>query len=776
MESSDFPIQKANRSLTELSNMAEHRRVPDHPVEPPQVDVAAPPAYYTLADCWHMVVRHKMTLLRFALVGLVGAILISLVQTPLYRARTSIEIQDFNENFLDIKSVDPANSAGSYTTAESYMETQVKILQSESLLERVIGKLSLYETPPATGWRGLMLRVRRKLGLSTPSSPPPMESLIRQAERNLTVRVAARTRLLEVLYESPDPKLAANFVITLVSEFVEQSQEMRWKSTQHTAEWLTSHLDEMKVKLEQSEAQLQDYARSSGLTLTSEKDNIAEIRLKELQEELSKTQADRVTSQAKYEEAMSKPADSLPEMLEDPTLRDYRVKLTDLQRQLVELSATLTPAHYKVQRVQAQIAELQSAIQSERGNILNRIGNEYLAARRRERLLAQVHADQEKIVADQSSKAIHYSMLKREVDSSRQLYESMQQRVKQASLATAMRASNVLVVDPAKPPLFPYKPNMPMNSALGLLSGVLLGLGFVLFRERFDRRIRAPGDAQVYLNLPELGVVPLAQLPSSRHISDGLHARPTLTLSSGRERVSSLGDCPELATWQCKTSVVAECVRTTLISILLPDQNGGLPRLLVITSPSPGDGKTTVVSNLSIAMAEIRRKVVLIDGDLRRPRLHKVFGVPNDSGLGNVLRAGTSLETTPIMNLLCKTKISGLYLLPGGSSPISPSILLNSPRMSALLDCLRREFDMVLVDAPPVIHLADARVLGRLADGVILVIRSGQTTPESAINACQGFVEDGTRVLGTVLNSWDPKTSRYHGYGSYGDYQAYGGQ
>jgi len=776
MESSGFPIQKTNRSLTEVSNTAEQRRVPDRPVELPQVDVAAAPAYYTLADCWHIIVRHKTTLLRFALVGLVGAILISLLQTPLYRARTSVEIQDFNENFLAIKSVDPANSAGSYTTPESYMGTQVKILQSESLLERVIGKLSLYETLPATGWRELGSRVRRKLGLSTPSSgPPPTEALIRQAERNLTVRVPARTRLLEVLYESPDPKLASDFANTLVTEFVEQSQEMRWKSTQRTAEWLTSHLAEMKLKLEQSEAQLQDYARSSGMTLTSEKDNIAEIRLKELQEELSKAQADRVARQASYEESIGKPADSLPEMLEHLTLRDYRLKLTDLQRQLVELSATLTPTHYKVQRVQAQIAELESAMQIERVNVLHRIGNEYLAARRRERLLAQVYADQEKIVADQSNKAIHYSMLKREVDSSRQLYESMQQRVKEASLATAMRASNVLVVDPAKPPLFPYKPNMAMNVAWGLLSAVSFGLGFVMFRERFDRRIRAPGDAQVYLNLPELGVVPLAQLPSSRHISDGLHARPTLTLSSGRERVSSLGDCPELATWQCKTSVVAECVRTTLISILLPDQNGGLPRLLVITSPSPGDGKTTVVSNLSIAMAEIRRKVVLIDGDLRRPRLHKVFGVPNDSGLGNVLRAGTSLETTPIMNLLCKTKISGLYLLPGGSSPISPSILLNSPRMSALLDCLRREFDMVLVDAPPVIHLADARVLGRLADGVILVIRSGQTTPESAINACQGFVEDGTRVLGTVLNSWDPKTSRYHGYGSYGDYQAYGG-
>jgi capsular exopolysaccharide synthesis family protein len=172
-------------------------------------------------------------------------------------------------------------------------------------------------------------------------------------------------------------------------------------------------------------------------------------------------------------------------------------------------------------------------------------------------------------------------------------------------------------------------------------------------------------------------------------------------------------------------------------------------------------------------MAEIRQKVLLIDGDLRRPRLHKVFGVSNDSGLGNLLRTGTPLEATPITNLVCKTKIPGLYLLPGGTSPISPSILLNSPRMSGLLDCLRREFDMVLVDAPPVIHLADARVLGRFADGVVLVIRSGQTTPASVMSACKGFLEDGTRMLGIVLNGWDPKTGRH--YGSY-HYEAYGGQ
>ena len=771
MESSGLPIEKHNRASAELCEMSTQRHVPERHVESLRGEVAAAPSYDSFLDYWHILIRHKMPLLYFALAGLIAAILFSLAQTPLYRARTSLEIQDFNEDFLDLKSVDPTDSTGN-RTAESYIGTQIKILQSESLLERVIDRLELHEAPPPTGWRAFVSRAGHGLRLSSPSRRSEKEELIRQAERNLTVSASGRTSLLEVLYLSPDPKLAADFANTLVSEFIEQSQEMRWKSTQRTAEWLTSHLDEMKAKLEQSEAQLQDYARTSGLTITSEKDNVAEIRIKELQEELSRAQADRVAKQAKLEEAKSKPADSLPEMLEDVTLRDYRVKLTDLQRQLVELRATLTPAHYKVQRVEAQIAELQSAFQKQRGLILRRIANEYEAARRRETLLAKAQAEQEKIVADQSSKAIHYNTLKREVDSSRQLYESMLRRVKQASLAAAMRASNVLVVDSAKPPLFPYKPNLPKNSVLGLFIGVFLGLGFVLMEESFDRRIRAPGDVRIYLNLPELGVIPRAELPATQKTSKGFYARHALSPPSQRNQLSSPDDCPELATWQHKPSLLADCVRTALISILLPSQNGDHPHVVVLTSPCPGDGKTTVASNLSIAMAEIRQKVLLIDGDLRRPRLHKIFGISNDWGLSDVLRAGTALEAIPIANLVSKTKVSSLYVMAGGRGPVTTPALLYSTRMNGLLDRLRSEFDMVLIDAPPVIHLADARVLGRLADGVILVIRAGLTTPESAMITCQRFAEDGTRVLGTILNSWDPKAKGRYGY-SYEYHGAY---
>jgi uncharacterized protein involved in exopolysaccharide biosynthesis len=437
MKDSELPLEKSDGRLTEFGPRSAQRPTVYRYMESPSMETAASPGYDNLLDYWNILFRHRKTLLSFALVGLLGAMVISLVQTRIYRVRTSLEIQ--GNSFLEAKN--SADSAGSYATPESYMETQVKLLQSESLLEHVIDKLKLQDQP-ATEWRVL-----------TWHRQPKKEELIRKIERNLTVRTSGNSRLLEVLYESPDPKGAADFANTLVSEFIELSQEERWKSAEGTAEWLTNHLNIMKTQLEQSEAQLQDYARTSGLTVTSEKENLAENRLKEIQDELSKAEADRIGTQAKFEGAKSKPADSLPEILEDPTMREYRQRLTDLQRQYAELSATLTPEHYKVQRVQAQIDELKFQMLNERRNVLKRIGNEYQAALRREALLSKAHTEQQKVVADQSEKAIHYDTLKRDVDSNRRLYETMLQKVKEASLASAMRDSNVLVVDRARPPL-----------------------------------------------------------------------------------------------------------------------------------------------------------------------------------------------------------------------------------------------------------------------------------------------------------------------------------
>jgi capsular exopolysaccharide synthesis family protein len=552
--------------------------------------------------------------------------------------------------------------------------------------------------------------------------------------------------MAEIFYEDRDPQLAADFANTLVSEFISQSRESRWEATQGTAEWLTGHLNTLKKNLENSENQLQEYARSSGLVFTSENGNVADQKLQQVQEDLSKAQSNLTEKQANYEMAKDNPVESLPATLDDPTMRDYRQKLTELQRQHAELSSTLTPEHYKVRKVEAEIAELEETLEKERGNIVRRAADEYQAAQRRERLLAHSYDQQARTVSDVNGKSIRYSTLKHEVDTNRQLYDALLLRVKQAGLAAAMRSSNVLVVDAAKPPVFPYRPNFQMNAAIGLLSGLFLGVAFVLVSERFNRSIESPGLSPSYLNLPELGVIPMAE--DSRRRLDWFPAAsaPTLQMTTTKNGNGVKAHSP-----------ISEAYRGALSSILLPTLNGAGRQIIVVTSPEAGAGKTTVTSNLGVATAETGRRVLLIDADFRRPRLHRVFDMPNSTGLTDLLRLNNPIETTPLKQLVQTTKIPGLSLMTSGPTTNSPSTLLYSPRLVEFLDRVGREFDVVLIDAPPMLQFADARVLGRYSDGVILVLRASQTKWEAAMLACQRFDEDRTRVLGTILNSWDLK-------------------
>ena len=743
---------------------------------------AEEPGTHSLLEYWYILRRQKWTILCFVLLGFFSAVLVSLLQPRVYRARTAIEVQDFNENFMNLKDADPTTESRDSSVSRSYFHTQIKVLQSRSLLERVMEKMKI-QAPMRSGWRGYLASLKEALGSEGTNPIAVKDEALEQIEDSLTVRASGETRLVEVFYESPDAEQAAEFTNTLVEEFIVQSRELRWESTQRTGQWLANHLQELKVELESAEGKLQEYAQSSGLLFTGEKENVAEAKLRQLQDELSKAGAERVEKQATYELAVSQPAESLPEILDDETLRQHRIKLAGLRGELVELSASYTPTHYKVQQVQAQIAELQSLLERERQNIIKRISNEYQAARRREVLLARAYSAQANTVSVQASAAIRYNILKHEVETSRQLYDALLQRVKQAGLAAAMRGSNILVVDRAKPPLLPYRPNLKLNAAIGLACGLLLGLGFVVLRERMDRSIHAPGSTPHYLGVPELGVIPRVEFHPRRVVlltskgKDGKSGKITsltkVASAAGNGELCALGDrarCLELATWNHRGSLLADSFRAVLTSVLLPRRSGSSPRVIVVTSPSPGEGKTTAATNLGIASAEIGRRVLLIDGDLRAPRLHGIFELPNKYGLKDLLHENQSLEQIPSSQFVLETRIPGLCLLPSGSGSVSISKALYSARMRELLARVRREFLMVLIDAPPILHLADARVLGRLADGVILVFRAGKTTAEIALMANQRFAEDGTTVLGSILNSWDPNFSDGYHYKEYEEY------
>jgi capsular exopolysaccharide synthesis family protein len=518
-------------------------------------------------------------------------------------------------------------------------------------------------------------------------------------------------------------------------------------------------MEDVRIKLEKSEDELQSYAHASGLLFTSEKDNIAEEKLRQLQEELSKAQADRVGAQSKYELASTASPESLPEVLDDKTLGEYQVKLTDLRRQLAELSSSLTPAHPAVNKVQAQIAALESALEKERTNVIQRIRNEFESAQRRENLLARNYASQARLVSEQAAKVAHYNILKREVDTNRQLYDSLLRNVQEAGMTSALRASNIRVVDSAQPPTRPYKPSLVLNSALGLLAGALFGFAFVVMRERADRSIQAPGEAALSLGVPELGVIPSADAERSRCFAYYHNAK---VIEDKRPENGKRSGQVELVTWQRKPSVLADCFRAALASILYSGQNGDRPRVIVLTSANPREGKTTVASNLALAAAEIGQSVLLIDGDLRKGRLHEIFQVSNAWGLSDLLAGKKPPEGRERM--VIATGCGYLFLLPAGSPAPNISGLLYSPRAPEFLTRVRQEFHTVIIDTPPMLQMPDARVLGRLADGVILVVRSAQTTRETAAAATQRLMEDGTRVLGTILNEWDPRKTSHAGY------------
>jgi len=285
-----------------------------------------------LPEYWQILRRRKGTLILIVFLGLLTSLLLTLLQTPIYQARGSIEIQNLNENFLNMRNVSPTADEGGSSTPGSDLQTQAKILQSASLLDRVVAKLDLGKKLFPEEGIGRLPAWRKALGLGRGRQASTREKILTLLAMNLKISNEPNTRLVEIRYDSTDPQLAADIVNTLTAEFVQQNIESHWKTTQQTGEWLTRQMQDVRIKLEKSDDELQTYAQTSGLLFTSEKDNVAEEKLRQLQEELSKAQADRVTSQSKYELASTAAAESLPEVLDDATLKDYQIKLTDLRR------------------------------------------------------------------------------------------------------------------------------------------------------------------------------------------------------------------------------------------------------------------------------------------------------------------------------------------------------------------------------------------------------------------------------------------------------------
>jgi succinoglycan biosynthesis transport protein ExoP len=718
---------------------------------------------FPLLDFLQSLRRHKGLIFICCFLGGVTGLLLTLPQTPVYQASATLELQAINPDFLQMRNVNPTNEGGNDYYPDYDIQTQIQIMESRTLLDRVVYRLK-QERHYTVAHQSRFAQWKEALGLHNPVSAT--DEALGFAQSRLRVRAKPNTRLLQITCDSTDPRLAADFINTLTAEYVDQSLAARWQATQHTGEWLTRQMEDVRVKLEQSEDQLQRYARETGLMFTSEKDNVSEQRLRQMQEELGKATADRIAKQSKYELASKTAPDTLADVLDDPVLRDYQGKLTELRRQAADLGYSFTEDYPKVKKLQAQIGALETAFAKTRADIIRRINNDYQISLQREQLLAANYASQAHLVAGQADKVTHYNILKHEVDTGRQLYDSLLQRVKEASVASALRATNIRVVDAADVPEAPYKPSGVFQTGAGALGGLFLGVWLAVVRARVDRTLSDPRQTNLHLGVPMLGLIPSASIGKRKRVYSwtGAQVKPQCVDSAISGRL-------ELASWQDNSSLLAEAFRSTSTSLLLSANHMPAPRVLVVTSPQPREGKTTTVCNLGITLAASNKRVLLVDGDMRRPSLSQVFGGPNEVGLSNLLSDPMYLDGSALDSVIQATPIPGLSILPSGPGLQISTSLLTSPRLKMLLDQLKSKYDMVVVDTPPMLQIPDARIFAKLSDRVVMVVRAARTTRETAQSALQRLADDGVIAAATVLNDWNPKDSGR--YSVYRDYHRY---
>ncbi len=470
------------------------------------VEYTAPaPADTPLIHYWDTLFAHKGIIALSICFCVAIAAALTFSMSPVYQAKGVLELQTPPQVSYTHDGGGAADVNGQ--TFDAYVDTQIGILQSDTLIRRVMARVNMTNRMSAYQAHGLAAARRKYLPLPS-DGPQTPDQVLEKVKKDLNVRQARLNNLIEVYFNANDPRLAADFVNALADEYALQNLEARWDMAQSAGNWMTRHLTDLRAKLEASENELQSYSQAHGLLLVDSNQSVAAEKLHQVQEALSRAESQRMEKQADMEMAAGAKPDSVPQVLDNAAVKEYQVKLLDLQRQLAELKQIYTPSNPKVQAVESQIAALDSAAEKQRANVLGRLRNEFASAQRNEQMLSAEYAKQNRLVSNQDEQMIHYNTLKHDVDSNRAIYETLLQKVKETSVSVALQATNVRVVDPATPPSKPYKPDAPVNLAGGLMAGLVVGLTSAALRHRSQRSVRRPGVIQRFMTAPELGVIP----------------------------------------------------------------------------------------------------------------------------------------------------------------------------------------------------------------------------------------------------------------------------
>jgi polysaccharide biosynthesis transport protein len=720
---------------------------------------------------WRTIQKRRWTVLSILLVAFTVTLIATLKQKPIYRAEALLEIEKENANIPTVQELFQLENV-----SDNYLETQYKVLQSETLARRVIDQLHLDQdaefNPPKDSW--LFPNAHAATRDAAAVDADTQQTVLRKFKDRLSVDPVRRSRLVQISFESQDPNVAADAVNALSTNYIQENLESRWQAAQKASEWLSRQLESFKAKLEKSEDELQEYAQQNGLLfLQTEKgdtENIVNERLRELQDELTKAQAERYAKESIYRLTENGDNSALPGVVDNKLMQDLTAHLSDLEREKAALTATFTNDYPKVKEIQSQIDEVQRRLNAERQRAEQGIVDDYMAAVRREDLVREAFEQQQNQANLVAGRAVQYNILKREVDTNKQLYEGLLQRLKEAGVSAGMNASNIRVVDEAVPPTRPVRPRPFLNLSLAVLLGLACGVGVAFLQEHLDNTLKNSDDIERVLRVPALALIPSRE--SLEHGSTFVYGLTEKALShNGNGSLNGIEKHARKA-WiridgnGTQHSALSEAFRGLRTSVLL-SAAGRPPRSLTFVSAEPGEGKTTVASNLSISLAQLGKRVLLIDGDMRRPCVHKLFKIEEQSqGLVTFLTGEDDWRA-----LVRPSGIAELDCLICGPVPPNPSELLSSDRMQQLIHEAMGEYQFVLIDAPPLLNVTDGRILATMVEGAILVVRGG-FTPQELAQEAQFHVRDvGARLIGVVLNDVDV---RHNGY--YQSYYRYGSQ
>jgi succinoglycan biosynthesis transport protein ExoP len=686
--------------------------------------------------------KHQWLILSFMLAVVTIVSIATFRMQPVYVATTRIELGRENANILPFQGTD---SYDYMLDLENYIETQSKILTSETLALQTIRTGVLTGQPQFQG-SDPSSEALATGSLANQKRPPELAAFL----GSLSVKRVPNSRLMDISFEATSPELAAQVVNAHIRNYIDQNRRSHYDATTAATTWLTDQLDELKIKVKNSEDARLDYERKNQIWEVDDKQNMTTQRLSEISRQLIEAQGERMRKQSLFDFAKQGDADLVPQIRDSASVQELLHRRTELNVQYTEAISQYGPNFPKVQRLQSQLKEVDQNLEREKRAVVARLGSEYHEAQQREELL--VHTlDQQKTEANlMSERMVQYNILKRDAEADKALYDGLLTKLKEAGISAALQSSNIRVVDPAMIPSYPSRPAKARNVALAFLVGLVGGIGLAILREYMDNTVKTPDDVETLARLPSLAVVPAFE---DSH-GDG-RRKKTLSEALGNGHARHV----ELVAQHLPKSQMSEAFRALRTALLL-SQAGRPPQVILVTSALPREGKTTAAANLAVTLAQLGDRTLLIDADLRKPGVGRLLNMNGGkyAGLSSYLAGVSSLDLVTVQH----PAIPNLSAIPTGPLPPNPADLLSSHRLADAIAELRTKFKFIVIDTPPVMAATDAVILSVQADGVLLVVRSGETPKEAFTRTRDLLVSVKCRLLGVVLNAVNSSAPDYY--------------